>query len=160
MEMFSANNTLRHCLFSRVQSHLNWLWRKRLSHLNFKNILKIYGNQLVKGIPKMHFVKDKLCSACEKGKKTKSSFKPKSCSSITKTFHLFHMDLFGPIAIKSRSGKKFTLIIVDEYSIFTWVIFLRKKAMLLMRSSLSLSNVKFFMTINSGNYIVIIALNS
>ena len=38
LDMFSADNSLRCCFFSRAHSHLNWLWNKRLSHLNFKNI--------------------------------------------------------------------------------------------------------------------------
>lgn len=75
----------------------------------------------------MKFEKDKLCSSCEKGKQTKSSFKPKSCSSITEPFHLLHMDLFGTIPIKSKSGKMFTLVIVDDFLRFTWVVFPRKK---------------------------------
>ena len=74
----------------------------------------------------MQFVKDKLYSPCEKGKKNKSSFKLKSYSSITKPFHLLHMGLFGPVPIKSRS-RKITLVIVDEYSRFTWVIFSKKE---------------------------------
>ena len=75
----------------------------------------------------MKFVKDKLFSTCEKGKNTKSYFKPKSCSSIIKPFHLLHMELLVPVPIKSRIRKKFTLVTVDEYSRFTLVIFLRKK---------------------------------
>nr|KAJ0224455.1 hypothetical protein LSAT_V11C100033920 [Lactuca sativa] len=54
LDTFYADNSLRCCLFSRAQSHLNWLRHKRLSHLDFRNILKISRDQLVRGIPKMH----------------------------------------------------------------------------------------------------------
>ena len=69
----------------------------------------------MRGIPKMQFFKDKMCLACKKGKKTKSSFKPKLCSSIITPLHLLHMDLFGPVSIKSKARKKYTLVIVDNF---------------------------------------------
>ena len=128
LDMFSADQSLRRCFFSRDQYHMNWLWHKRLSHLNFKALSKIANDQLVRGIPKMKFEKDKLCAACEKGKQTKSSFKSKMCFSISEPLHLLHMDLFGPVPTRSRSGKKYTLVIIGEISRFTWVIFLRKKS--------------------------------
>jgi hypothetical protein len=40
---------------------------------------------------------------------------------------MLHMDLFGPIAYISISGNKYGLVIVDDYSHFTWVIFLQDK---------------------------------
>ncbi|CAI9261367.1 unnamed protein product [Lactuca saligna] len=68
-----------------------------------------------------------MCSACEHGKQTKSSFKPKSCSSIYVPLHLLHMDLFGPIPVRSQGGNKYTLVVMDEFTQFTWVAFLKKK---------------------------------
>ena len=68
LDMFSADSSLRSCFISRSQSDLNWLWHKRLSHLNFKTISKISKDQLVRGLPRINFSKDKLCAACEKGK--------------------------------------------------------------------------------------------
>jgi hypothetical protein len=41
---------------------------------------------------------------------------------------LLHMDLFGPIAYISISESKYCLIIVDEYSRFTWLFFLQEKS--------------------------------
>nr|KAJ0192182.1 hypothetical protein LSAT_V11C800446370 [Lactuca sativa] len=41
LDMFLADNSIRHCFFFRAHSHLNWLWHKRLSHLHFKKISKI-----------------------------------------------------------------------------------------------------------------------
>jgi transposase InsO family protein len=41
---------------------------------------------------------------------------------------LLHMDLFGPIAYISIGGSKYCLVIVDDYSRFTWVFFLPKKS--------------------------------
>jgi transposase InsO family protein len=41
---------------------------------------------------------------------------------------LLHMDLFGPIAYISISGSKYCLVVVDDYSRFTWVFFLQDKS--------------------------------
>lgn len=89
LDMFSTNKSLRRCFFSCSQSYFNWLWHKRLSHLNFKNISKISNDPLVRGFSKMGFVKDKLCPVCENGKQTKSSFKPKQFSSVIVMFQVW-----------------------------------------------------------------------
>ncbi|GKC21658.1 retrovirus-related pol polyprotein from transposon TNT 1-94 [Tanacetum coccineum] len=71
--------------------------------------------------------KDHLCFACSLGKSKKHTHKPKSEDSIQKKLYLLHMDLCGPMRIKSINGKKYTLVIIYDYSRFTWVIFLRSK---------------------------------
>nr|KAJ0217090.1 hypothetical protein LSAT_V11C300105640 [Lactuca sativa] len=128
LDMFSCDKALMQCFFTKSQTNLSWIWHKRFSHLNFKNLSKISNQDLVRGLPKFSVVKDKMCSACEQGKQTKSSFKPKSCSSIFVPLHLLHMDLFGPIHVRSLGGNKYTLVIVDEFTRFTWVVFLKKKS--------------------------------
>ncbi|GJW30730.1 retrovirus-related pol polyprotein from transposon TNT 1-94 [Tanacetum coccineum] len=72
--------------------------------------------------------RDKPCSSCEKGKHHRASFKTKQTSSIKKCLHLLHMDLFGPVTPRSINHEKYTLVIVDEYSRYTWVYFLKKKS--------------------------------
>ncbi|KAJ9544835.1 hypothetical protein OSB04_024542 [Centaurea solstitialis] len=116
------------CFVSRASSDTNWLWHKRLSHLNFKTINQLCINNLVVGLPDFRYTKVSLCSACEKGKQTRASFKSKQISSISSPLQLLHMDLFGPVNVQSIAGKKYTLVIVDEYSRYTWVFFLRSKS--------------------------------
>ncbi|KAI3707390.1 hypothetical protein L6452_25856 [Arctium lappa] len=116
------------CFLSKASSDVNWLWHKRLSHLNFKTLNSLSSKELVSGLPQHSYAKESLCSACEKGKQTKASFKSKQVSSVTSPLQLLHMDLFGPVNIQSIAGKKYTLVIVDEYSRYTWVIFLRCKS--------------------------------
>ena len=41
---------------------------------------------------------------------------------------MLHMDIFGPVSTQSLGGKKYTLVIVDEYSRYTWVFFLKHKS--------------------------------
>ncbi|GKA29698.1 retrovirus-related pol polyprotein from transposon TNT 1-94, partial [Tanacetum coccineum] len=66
--------------------------------------------------------------ACEKGKHHRASFKTKRSFSINKCLHLLHMDLFRPVKPQSISHNKYTLVIVDEYSRYTWVFCLKKKS--------------------------------
>ncbi|GJV41706.1 retrovirus-related pol polyprotein from transposon TNT 1-94 [Tanacetum coccineum] len=85
------------CFFAKASENLNWLWHKRLAHLNFKTINKLAKQNLVIGLPSLVYSKDKPCSSCEKGKHHRASFKTKQTSSIKKCLHLLHMDLFGPV---------------------------------------------------------------
>ncbi|KAJ9564858.1 hypothetical protein OSB04_000824 [Centaurea solstitialis] len=116
------------CFISRASTDTNWLWHKRLSHLNFKTLNQLCINNLVVGLPDFRYTKVSLCSACEKGKQTRASFKSKQISSISSPLQLLHMDLFGPVNVQSIGGKKYTLVIVDEYSRYTWVFFIRSKS--------------------------------
>ncbi|GJT41098.1 retrovirus-related pol polyprotein from transposon TNT 1-94 [Tanacetum coccineum] len=113
---------------AKASKNLNWLWHKRLAHLNFKTINKLAKQNLVIGLPSLVYSKDKLCFSCENGKRHRASFKTKHTSSIKKCLHLLNMDLFGPIIPRSINHEKYTLVIVDEYSRYTWVYFLKKKS--------------------------------
>nr|GEW77491.1 retrovirus-related Pol polyprotein from transposon TNT 1-94 [Tanacetum cinerariifolium] len=101
---------------------------KRLAHLNFKTINKIAKQNLVIEHPLLVYSKDKPCATCKNGKHHRASFKTKQTSSIKKRLHLLHMDLFRPVTPRSINHEKYTPIIVDEYSRYTWVYFLKKKS--------------------------------
>ncbi|GJV49624.1 putative ribonuclease H-like domain-containing protein [Tanacetum coccineum] len=105
----------------------SWLWHRRLSHLNFGAINHLARHGLVRGLPKLKFEKDHLCSACALGKSTKKPHKPKSEDTNQEKLYLLHMDLCGPMRVASVNGKKYILVIVDDYSRFTWVKCLRSK---------------------------------
>ncbi|GJW69674.1 retrovirus-related pol polyprotein from transposon TNT 1-94 [Tanacetum coccineum] len=128
IDMSSYNEESNACFFAKASPSVNWLWHKRLSHLNFKNINKLAKQNLVAGLSSLTFSKDKTCLAYEKGKHHRASFKTKRSFSINKSLHLLHMDLFGPVKPQSISHNKYTLVIVDEYSRYTWVFCLKKKS--------------------------------
>nr|GEX71749.1 retrovirus-related Pol polyprotein from transposon TNT 1-94 [Tanacetum cinerariifolium] len=115
------------CLLSKASKTKSWLWHRRLSHLNFDAINYLARQGLVRGLSKLKFKKDHLCSACAMGKSTKKTHKPKSEDTNHEKFYLLHMDLCGPIRVESINKKKYILVIVDEYSRFTWVKFFRSK---------------------------------
>ncbi|GJX20026.1 retrovirus-related pol polyprotein from transposon TNT 1-94 [Tanacetum coccineum] len=115
------------CLLSKASKTKSWLWHHRISHLNFDTINKLVKDGLARGIPRLKFQKDHLCSACELGKRKKSSHQPKAKDTNQEKIYLLHMDLCGPMRVASINGKKYILVIVDDYSRFTWVRFLRTK---------------------------------
>nr|GEY30081.1 copia protein [Tanacetum cinerariifolium] len=123
-EMASASPI---CLMARASSTKSWLWHQRLSHLNFNTINDLIRNDLVAGLPKFKYHKEHLCPSCEQGKSKRASHPPKPVPNSRQRLHLLHMDLCGPMKISSINGKRYVLVIVDDYSRYTWVHFLRSK---------------------------------
>nr|GEY26631.1 hypothetical protein [Tanacetum cinerariifolium] len=78
-------------------------------------------------LPKMKFEKDHLCSACEQGKIHQKHHKSKMAFASNKPLYLLHMDLYGPMRIESINEKRYMLVVVDDYSQYTWVFFLQSK---------------------------------
>ncbi|GKE11630.1 retrovirus-related pol polyprotein from transposon TNT 1-94 [Tanacetum coccineum] len=114
-------------LLSKASKTKSWLWHRRLSHLNFDTLNKLSKDSLARGILKLKFKKDHLCSACALGKSKKSSHQPKAKDTNQEKLYLLHIDLCGPLHVASINGKRYILVIVDDYSKFTWVKFLRTK---------------------------------
>ncbi|GJV89156.1 retrovirus-related pol polyprotein from transposon TNT 1-94 [Tanacetum coccineum] len=115
------------CLMAKASPTQAWLWHRRLSHLNFDYINLLSKKDVVIGLPKLKYVKDQLCSSCEVSKAKQSSFKTKVVPSSKGQLNLLHMDLCGPMRVASINGKKYILVIVDDYSRYTWTLFLRSK---------------------------------
>nr|GFB88477.1 hypothetical protein [Tanacetum cinerariifolium] len=82
---------------------------------------------LVRGLLKLKFEKDHLYSTCAMGKSKKESHKPKSEDTNQEKLYLLHIELCGPMHVKSVNGKKYILVIVNDYSRFTSVKCLRSK---------------------------------
>nr|GEW24547.1 integrase, catalytic region, zinc finger, CCHC-type, peptidase aspartic, catalytic [Tanacetum cinerariifolium] len=88
------------CLLSKAYKNKSWLWYYQLSHLNF---------------------------ACALGKSKKSSHQPKDEDNNHEKLYLLHMNLCSPMRVASINGKRYILVIDDDYSRFTWVRFLTSK---------------------------------
>nr|GEY08857.1 integrase, catalytic region, zinc finger, CCHC-type, peptidase aspartic, catalytic [Tanacetum cinerariifolium] len=123
-EMASASPI---CLMARASSTKSWLWHQRLSHLNFDTINDLAKNDLVSGLPKFKYHKEHLFPSCEQGKSKKAFHPPKPFPNSRHRLHLLHMDSFGPMRIASINRKRYVLVIVDDYSRYMWVHFLRSK---------------------------------
>ncbi|GJV45971.1 putative ribonuclease H-like domain-containing protein [Tanacetum coccineum] len=115
------------CLVAKATLDESMLWHRRLGHVNFKTINKLVKDNLVKGLPIKRFENDQTCVACLKGKQHKASCKSKIQNSITQPLFMLHMDLFGSTFVSSLMNKKYCLVVTDDYSRFTWVLFLASK---------------------------------
>ena len=89
------------------------------------SLKKLIKNKLVRGLKDVKF-KDKLCSVYQAGKQVTNTHPTKAYMS-TRVLELLHMDLFGPTTYKSLGGNLYFLVIVDDYSRYTWVFFLHDK---------------------------------
>ncbi|GJY65886.1 retrovirus-related pol polyprotein from transposon TNT 1-94 [Tanacetum coccineum] len=94
------------CFMAKASPTQAWLWHRRLSHLNFDYINLISKKDVVNGLSKLKYVKDQLCSSCEMSKAKKK---------------------FIQVKVASINEKKYILVIVDDYSRYTWTLFLRSK---------------------------------
>ncbi|GJT83371.1 retrovirus-related pol polyprotein from transposon TNT 1-94 [Tanacetum coccineum] len=91
------------------------LWRRILGHTNMRLIQSLASKELVRNLPKLRFDQH-FCDACKIGKQAHVSHKAKNIVSTTRCLELLHMDLFGPSAVRSYGGNRYTLVIVDDYS--------------------------------------------
>ncbi|GJQ98119.1 retrovirus-related pol polyprotein from transposon TNT 1-94 [Tanacetum coccineum] len=91
------------------------LWHRRLGHANMRLIQSLASKELVRNLPKLKFDQH-FCDACKIGKQAHASHKAKNIVSTTRCLELLHMDLFGPSAVRSYGGNRYTLVIVDDYS--------------------------------------------
>jgi hypothetical protein len=114
------------CLIAKT--NMCWLWHCRLAHVGVKNLHKLLQGEHILGLTNVHFEKDKICSACQAGKHVGVHHPHKNIMTTDMPLKLLHMDIFGLIAYISIGGSKYCLVIVDDYSCFTWVFFLQEKS--------------------------------
>ncbi|GKA94287.1 retrovirus-related pol polyprotein from transposon TNT 1-94 [Tanacetum coccineum] len=108
-----------------IKSH--GLWINVIPPSIFYTINDLARHDLVTGLPKFKYHKEHLCPSCEQGKSKRASYPPKPVPNSKQRLHLPHMDLRGPMRVESINGKRYVLVIVDDYSRYTWVHFLRSK---------------------------------
>jgi len=114
------------CLVAK--SDLGWLWHRRLAHVGMRNLTKLQKDGHIIGLTNVVFEKDRLCSACQAGKQVCAPHPAKNILTSSRPLKLLHMDLFGPITYISIGGNKYGLVIVDDFSRFTWVFFVHDKS--------------------------------
>jgi transposase InsO family protein len=114
------------CLIAKT--NWGWIWHRRLAHVGMKNLHKLLKGEHILGLTNVLFEKDRVCSTCQTGKQVGVHHPHKNIMTTDRPLELLHMDLFGSIAYISIGGSKYCLVIVDDYSRFTWVLFLQEKS--------------------------------
>ena len=104
------------------------LWHHRFGHANFKQVAKVSKLEVVEGLPKFGKVKKTICGACQMGKQTKASHHKVNVIATSRYLELLQVDLIGPTRTKSLGGKRYIMVIVDDFLRYTWVEFLREKS--------------------------------
>nr|GEU80914.1 integrase, catalytic region, zinc finger, CCHC-type, peptidase aspartic, catalytic [Tanacetum cinerariifolium] len=115
------------CLLSKASNTNSWLWHHRLNHLKFGTINDLTRKDLVRGLSRLKFEKDHLCSVCQLEKSKKHTHFPKTENTNLEVLDTLYMDLCRLIRVQTINGKKYIIVIVDDYTRFTWVKFLRSK---------------------------------
>ena len=112
------------CRSARV--NLLELWHQRLGHANYKRVAKVSKLEAVIGLPKFGKVEKNVCGPCQLGKQTKSSHPKVNIVTTSRPLELLHVDLMGPTRIESMGGKRYIMVVVDDFSRYSWLDFLRE----------------------------------
>ena len=87
---------------------------------------KVSKLEAVEGLPKFGKVKKTICGACQMGKQTKASHHKVNVIATSRYLKLFHVDLMGPTRTESLGGKRYIIVIVDDFSRYTGLNSLEK----------------------------------
>jgi hypothetical protein len=126
-----VGQTIHYCteiLVCNVISHDNTvtLWHKRLGHFHHQGMRRMMQTGAVKGLPNVR-IGNFSCSSCIQGKQSRSKV-PKNRTSVTsRPLELVHMDVCGPLRVKSLGGAVYFLTFIDDFSKKTWIYFLSHK---------------------------------
>ena len=102
-------------------------WHRRLGHLSFDLLARLSSLDLIRGLPKLKFEKDLVCHPCCHGKMVAASHPPVNQVMTKEPSELLYMDTFGPAWVWLDAGKWYVLVIVDDFSCYSWVFFMESK---------------------------------
>ncbi|GJX39587.1 retrovirus-related pol polyprotein from transposon TNT 1-94 [Tanacetum coccineum] len=102
------------------------LWHRRLGHANMRLIQSLASKEFVRNLPRLKFDQH-FCDACKIGKHVHTSHKAKNMVLTTRCLEILYMDLFDPSAVRSYGENRYTLVIVDGYTRYNWIRFLKDK---------------------------------
>ncbi|WVZ85106.1 hypothetical protein U9M48_032061 [Paspalum notatum var. saurae] len=114
------------CLVASPSADI-WKWHRRLGHLSFDLRVRLSSMGLIRGLPKLRAEKDLVCHPYRHGKMVTASHIPVSQVMTSYPGELLHMDTVGPARVASVSGKWYVLVVVDDFSRFSWVFFMDSK---------------------------------
>ena len=104
------------------------LWHQRLGHASHKQLEKISNCDAVIGLPKFEKIEKCICGPCQMGKQVKSKHPSVTEVQTSRLLELLHIDLMGPARVQSLGEKKYILVVVDDFTRYTWIVLLRDKA--------------------------------
>ncbi|KAJ0955343.1 putative RNA-directed DNA polymerase [Helianthus annuus] len=116
------------CFVSKATEKDSISWHGRMGHIHLRKMNHLVSNELVNGVPLKNFHLQDVCFSCQKGKQTKKKHPTKKINTVAVPLERLHMDLFGPLKHKSIRNDQYCLVIIDDYSRFSWVAFMAHKS--------------------------------
>ncbi len=117
---------MKTCLVAKFKKDV-MLWHRGLGHADFDHLTRLSGLDLVCGWPKLKKDLDLICTPCLHAKIVVSSHAPIDSVMTDASGQLLHMDTVGPARVQSVGGKLYVLVIVDDFSRYSWVFFMATK---------------------------------
>jgi hypothetical protein len=123
---FSQSSGVERCFLAGSSSEL-WKWHRKMGHLSFDLLSRLSKLNFVRGLPRLRLEKELICAPCRHAKMVVSSHPPLTDVMTERPCELLHMDLVGPARVRSAGGKWYVPVVVDDYSRYAWVFFLKGK---------------------------------
>jgi transposase InsO family protein len=122
----NEKSNLTACLLSKDDEVK--LWHQKLGHLHLRGMKKAISAGAIRGLPNLDIEEGKICGECQIGKQTRMSHPRLEHQITSKPLELLHIDLMGPMQVESIGGRRCALVVVDDFSRYTWVNFIREKS--------------------------------
>jgi hypothetical protein len=128
-----VSNEMTQCNHTKVDVDLVNIWHQRFGHLSAQNLQRLSREKMVEGLklPSGDLSKcighQGTCDACLHGRQTASPFKSTQ-NTCSKPLEVIHMDLMGPIDPETPEGYKYALVILDEFTEYSFVVLIKSKS--------------------------------
>ena len=111
-------------MYNSIRLPSEHLWHQRMGHASYKHLSIVSKHESVLGISKLSRMSNVVCGPCQLGKQTKAKHPRTQTSAISRPLEFLHLDLIGPTRTKSLGGKRYIIVVVDDFTRYTWVILL------------------------------------
>ena len=96
------------------------LWYQRMRHASYKHLSIVSKHESVLGIPKLSRICNVVCGPCQLGKQMKAKHPGTQTSATSRPLEHLHLDLMGPTRTESLGGKRYIMVVVDDFIRYTW----------------------------------------
>ena len=129
LKVYNFSHFLPYSNPSALLTHANEaskLWHEIFSHVNYKYLSDLSEKEMVIVLPNINFSKG-VCQGCVLGKHPEHKFERASHERTYAPLELIHSDVAGPFPHMPMSQAKYSLTLIDEFSTYCWVYFLKHK---------------------------------
>ena len=103
------------------------VWHQRMGHASYKHLSIVSKHESVLEIAKLSKMSNVVCGPCQLRKQMKAKHPGTQTSTTSRPLELLHWDLMGSTRTEFLSGKRHIMVVVDDFTRYTWVILLRFK---------------------------------